>query len=211
MASIPDNQTPNASEKGTTSSRRSSNIRRTDKRSAEALRVSSSVSLLRPTVGDRDLSFLDVVNILERQAWIIVLATVAATALSCYMFVNQEKRYAARSSVYIPATNSMSILSGVERGGNVMQNMRGDSIETHALIFKSYQILYQSWKEIVEDPEKRKLMRSIDPDDPKIEAGEHLAVAALERMISVAVGGAQRDFKDANTITVNHWILTRPQ
>ena len=202
MANIPDNQTPTAPEKGAASSRRSSNFRRTDKRSAEALRVSSSVSLLRPSIGDRDLSFLDVVNILERQAWIIVLTTVVATALSCYMFVNQEKRYAARSSVYIPATNSMSILNGVERGGNVMQNMRGDSIETHALIFKSYQILYQAWKEIIEDPEKRKLMRTIDPNDPKIEAGEHLAVAALERMISVAVGGAQRDFKDANTITV---------
>ena len=97
MANIPDNQTPTAPEKGAASSRRSSNFRRTDKRSAEALRVSSSVSLLRPSIGDRDLSFLDVVNILERQAWIIVLTTVVATALSCYMFVNQEKRYAARS------------------------------------------------------------------------------------------------------------------
>lgn len=204
MASIPDNQTPNAPKKGSTSSRRSSNTRRMDKRSAEALRVSSSASLLRPTVGERDLSFFDVVSILERQAWIIVLATVAATALACYMFVNQEKRYAARSSVYIPATNSMSLLSGVERGGSVMQNMRGDSIETHALIFKSYQILYQTWKKIVEDPEKRKLMRTVNPNDPKIEnGGEHLAVASLVRMISVSVGGSQRDFKDANTITVS--------
>ena len=175
MTNIPDNQSSNAPEntsgskstdsnnnfardgQETTSSSRSgsrsrgSSSKRNDRRAVETMRRSTSTTIQAPIGGrGRELNFFDVINILERQAWIVITSAVVVTAIAGYLFVNQQKRYAASASVYIPATNSVSILSGVDRsqGNNLMQNMRGDKIETHAMIVKSYQILSNTWRDV---------------------------------------------------------------
>ncbi|MGI6402254.1 MAG: GumC family protein [Thermoguttaceae bacterium] len=230
MTNIPDNQSSNAPERNegakqtdsTSSSsgrqsqkpssssrsgsrRRPSGARRIDRRTAEAMRHYSASTTIQAAPGaGRELNFFDFINILERQAWIVIVATVIATAISGYLFVNQQKRYSATASVYIPATNSVSILTGVDRGqgANLSQNMRGDKIETHAMIVKSYQILANTWRDILKNEEKRKMMRTIDPNDPAIIDDEDEAIAELKDLITVKIGGEQRDFKDANTISI---------
>ncbi|MDO5309802.1 MAG: polysaccharide biosynthesis tyrosine autokinase, partial [Planctomycetia bacterium] len=173
---------------------------RNDK-NADALLQTSTTSGA-PVRGGRELNFFDVIGILQRQAIIVVITTVACTALAGWYFTTQPKKYAASSSIYIPATNSASILSSVDRNNTqgISNTLRGDKIETHALIVKSNQILSKTWEEIKSSPEKlsrmSKEMSEANLDDVK-------AVRALNRMLTVRVGGDNRDFKNTNTITIS--------
>ena len=158
-----------------------------------------------PVGGGRELNFFDILSILERQIWIIILATVVGTAGAGYLFTTQKKEFSASSNVYVPATNSMSILSGVERGatGNMQQNLRGDKIETHALIFKSSRILAGAWKTILSNQELRNLLKTQSLRELAESENEQKAVQTLSKMVSAKVGGDQRDLKETNTITVS--------
>ncbi|MBQ1864289.1 MAG: polysaccharide biosynthesis tyrosine autokinase, partial [Thermoguttaceae bacterium] len=171
---------------------------RLDRRTIEALRRPTGVSGGAPS--GRELNFFDVLNIFKRQIWIIILAAIIGMAVAGYYSQTVTPQYLAYSTVYIPQTNSMSILNGVYRTGGTTQNLRGDSIETHALIIRSYEIISKAWRNICEDPEKRKLMVTIDPDSESLT--EQRAVSKLTNLIAIRVGGEQRGFHDTNTIAV---------
>ena len=222
MANIPENQSSNTpknvgdsgqnvdrssterqAQRGASKSTHSRTKTRSSRRSSETMQRSVSGTLQSSPRTGRELNLFDFVNILERQAWIVILMAVASTAVAGYLFINQPKRYAASASLFIPATNSATVLSGVERGAGITSsNLRGEKIETHAIIVKSYQILANAWREIATNPDKRKMMRTIDPNSDWVKENEDNAINALKGMLSVKIGGDQRDFKDANTLTI---------
>ena len=176
---------------------------RLDRRTIEALR--------RPTGGGfqvvRELNLFELFGIFKRQIWIVILATVVGMAVAGYYSQTVTPRYAASSSVYIPEMNSMSMLNTLSRTNfSTMQNLRGDTIQTHALIIKSYEIMSKTWKSIVSDPDTRAMLKTkaIDPNNPNNELlTEAEYVGALTEMISIRVGGEQRGFNETNTITIS--------
>ena len=172
---------------------------RLDRRTIEALRRPTGVAGGNP--GGRELNFFDVLNIFKRQIWIIILAAIIGMAVAGYYSQTVTPQYAAYSNIYVPQMNSMSLLNGVTRTNGTIQNLRGDTIETHALVIRSYEIVSKTWRDICENPEKRKLMVTIDPDDESMT--ETRAVGKLTGLISVRVGGEQRGFHDTNTIGVS--------
>jgi succinoglycan biosynthesis transport protein ExoP len=195
---------------GTSSGRRTSSNRahsgrsvRIDRRTIEALR--------RPSGGapsaQRELNLFDIIGIFKRQLWIVIVATLIGMAVAGYYSQNVTPRYAAYSSVYIPETNSMSILSGVgvSNSRSQVQNLRGDTIETHALIIKSYEIMSKTWRAILADSKKAALLKTIElpKDEDDKEKSERKAVAELARLVSVSVGGDQRKFSETNTISIS--------
>ena len=96
---------------------------RLDRRTIEALRRPTGVSGGAPS--GRELNFFDVLNIFKRQIWIIILAAIIGMAVAGYYSQTVTPQYLAYSTVYIPQTNSMSILNGVYRTGGTPQNLRG--------------------------------------------------------------------------------------
>ena len=128
------------------------------------------------------------------------MTAIVGMAVAGYYSQTVTPLYSAYSTVYIPQTNSMSLLNGVTRINGTVQNMRGDSIETHALVIRSYEIVSKTWKNICENPAKRELMVTVDPDDESMT--EARAVGKLTGLISIRVGGEQRGFHDTNTIGV---------
>ncbi len=218
MSEFPEKQQPNPakdetrasqSSSGTSSNRSrggSSHNRgsvRIDRQTENALRRTASVPAGGAPVRNRELNFFDVVSILERQIWIVIFAAVVGTAGAGYLFTSQDKEYAASSNVYVPATNSVAVLRGIDNSmGSEKNNLRGDKIETHALIFVSHPILSASWRAIIEDPEKCNMLYTKSLTEAESNEDTARAIQALKAMLTVQVGGEQRDFKDANTISI---------
>ena len=197
------NTSGGASSRARGSSSRSRGSVRIDRQTENALRRTPSA----PAGGGvpmrgRELNFFDVISILERQIWIVIFAAVVGTAGAGYLFTSQDKEYAASSNVYVPATNSVSVLRGVENNTVSDKNLRGDKIETHALIFVSYPILSESWRSILMNSEKHEMLKTEKLVEQANNENEVRAVQELTKMLSVKVGGEQRDFKEANTITI---------
>ena len=216
MSNYPENQTSEPgksrdakapSQKDGGSSRRSRSSRgqntfHIDRGTADALKR-STVGNIAPT-GGRELNFFDVIGILERQIWIVIFAAVVGVVGAGYAYTTQKKEFAASSTIYIPANNAMSILNGVDRSanGSAVSNLRNDKIETHAIIIKSQQILLDSWKAIIGEQKYSEMLLTESLVAARDNEDEMKAVDELVKMVTVRVGGDQRDFKDANTITI---------
>ncbi len=196
--------------KSSKESRRRSTVR-LDRQTLDILRQPTGA--VASNLGGRELNLFDVLGILKRQIWVVILLSLIGVAASGYYFTTQPKRYAAESSIYIPTQNSVSVLNSVgNRGGMMTQNMRGEKLETHAMIITSYEILANVWKDLSTDPEKKEHITTVSssrnveidgdvaPDSATSEDAR--AINKLKGMLEVKVGGG-REFADANSITIS--------
>ncbi|MBR4975537.1 MAG: hypothetical protein IKY61_00675, partial [Thermoguttaceae bacterium] len=92
-------------------------------------------------MGERDLNFFDILGILRRQFWIVILMTIIGGALAVYKYTVTPKEYESSVEMYFPSASASALLRAYDQTSAANNQTKIDNLETLSTVLVSDVIL----------------------------------------------------------------------
>ncbi|MBR4976821.1 MAG: polysaccharide biosynthesis tyrosine autokinase, partial [Thermoguttaceae bacterium] len=130
---------------------------------------------------ERDLNFFDVLGILRRQIWIVILVTIVGGALAVYKYTVTPKEYQSSVEIYFPSASASALLRSYDQMSAANNQTKIDSIETLSTVIVS---------DVILEPVSDALLGKYRQDAPRFGESFNLRVAASARLVAESKGAA---------------------
>ncbi|MBQ6827701.1 MAG: hypothetical protein IJO46_06765, partial [Thermoguttaceae bacterium] len=129
--------------------------------------------------GERDLNFFDILGILRRQIWIVVLMTIVGGALAVYKYTVTPKEYESSVEIYFPSASASALLRSYDHTSAANNQPKIDNIETLSTVIVS---------DVILEPVSDALLGKYRQDAPRFEAQFNLKVEASAKLVAESKG-----------------------
>ncbi|MBQ6828277.1 MAG: hypothetical protein IJO46_09725 [Thermoguttaceae bacterium] len=125
--------------------------------------------------GERDLNFFDILGILRRQIWIVVLMTIVGGALAVYKYTVTPKEYESRVEIYFPSASASALLRSYDQTSAAGNQTKIDNIETLSTVIVS---------DVILEPVSDALLGKYRQDAPRFEEQFNARVASSAKLVA---------------------------
>ncbi|MBQ1278693.1 MAG: hypothetical protein IIY07_08625, partial [Thermoguttaceae bacterium] len=144
-------------------------------------------------MGERDLNFFDVLGILRRQLWIVVLMTIIGGALAVYKYTVTPKEYESSVEMYFPSASASALLRSYDQTSAANNQTKIDNLETLSTVLIS---------DVILEPVSDALLGKYRQEASQFVQNFNLRVEASARLVAETKGVAlESQENDANAET----------